>query len=52
MGGDTQIRKLLKDDVARKAWHEGAPVMDEARDGRWVRIEDIMTWLHSWRGPR
>jgi len=52
MGGDTQIRKLLKESVATHAWKEGEVVMDPSVDGRWVVIEDIMTWLHSWKGPR
>lgn len=50
MGGDTEIRKLLRQTVPEAFIDESLVMSDE--DGQWAILEDTLTRLHHTRGPR
>jgi len=50
MGGDTEIRKLLRQTVPEAFVDESLVMSDE--DGPWAILEDTLTRLHHTRGPR
>lgn len=50
MGGDTEIRKLLRKTIPEAFVDESLVMSDE--DGPWAIVEDTLTRLHHTRGPR